>query len=243
MSQYQYLKGVSMFLQQTEANSLNQLCDKDFHFHFIGGGVTKSLGIEHKHAIGKQLRDVSSPLENLTENLAKIHLKLLSSKQNSTEYLVLLPCATETKLIFNHVQKIYTDNEVSGIYIKSQISDYFLLHDMLKNLPEGLNHRQANIINLQNTCSANQVKLNDREALILFLIIIGKPDKQIADVVSQATSTPISKSGITQLVIRNLYSKFNVYSRTDLIAKAHADGYLRIIPNLLMTNLGLFKLI
>ena len=73
MSQYQYLKGVSMFFQQTEANSLNQLCDKDF-ISFYWWRVTKSLGIEHKHAIGKQLRDVSSPLENLTENLAKIHL-------------------------------------------------------------------------------------------------------------------------------------------------------------------------
>ena len=243
MYHQKYLNDVSTFLQQTEANSLNQLCDTSFQFKFIGDGVAKTLGIAHKHAIGKQLRDVPSPLENLTDNLAQLHLKLLASERNATEYLVLLPCTAETKLIFNQVQKLYVNNEVSGIYIKSQLSNYFLFQDMLKRLPKNINPKKANIINLQTTCRASQVNLNDREALILFMIIIGKPDKQIAALVSQATLTTISTSGITQIVIRNLYPKFNVHSRTDLISKAHATGYLNIIPNLLMANLGLLSLL
>lgn len=73
--------------------------------------------------------------------------------------------------------------------------------------------------------------------------MLGKPYKDIAQIITQASAKAISKSTVNSVIHRQLFLKFNVTSIEDLICRISAEQVLTSIPSsLIELKEGIFNL-
>lgn len=81
---------------------------------------------------------------------------------------------------------------------------------------------------------------SELEELIIFLIVTGKTDKEIADVL-QLVGVFLSRAGVSKFITRNIFTKVNVDSRKQLISQVFYLGLMKKIPHLILNNQKLFN--
>lgn len=227
-----HLDHVINFLAQNESNSYHQVCDQNLRFRYAGDKVKNLLGQSPSKFMGRNLFEFDSPVQHLSAEFLQLHSGLLESKNTKVEYLIYVRTQTGVQLMHNQVNPIIVENKVHGLYIKSQEANPFLNLALLKSgLKQEMNRE---IIKINHKLF--QHELDIREEFILFMVMLGKLDKQIAGVLNNLYGTTLTAKAITQIVIRKLYPKFNVHSRSDLVTTAYLHGFMQTMPQLLIQN-------
>lgn len=106
------------------------------------------------------------------------------------------------------------------------------LYDSDIEIKKLIGNRRARIIGLNKT--SHHKNLSEKEELILYLIIFGKFDKEIAEILSKIYDYKISREAITKCVKRRLYAEFGVINRSELIIASYANGAWNHVPKLLI---------
>lgn len=83
------------------------------------------------------------------------------------------------------------------------------------------------------------VKLGKRQHEILFLLLIGKSPKEIADFIIHFENSIISPATISAIINKQLYPKFEVSSTSQLIEKAILLGFANSIPESFIAKQGI----
>lgn len=225
------LEQVIEFIQFSESNSLHQICDANLQFRFVGERLANKFGYTAAEILNKNLSQLDTPVNHLCPQYRDIHIPLLEKSQTTLNYLTIVPQLNYT-IIQNQVTPLVCNNIIAGLYIKSKeinsLSSYLAIKEFLGNQSGD----QARIINLTKT--PHHKNLSEKEELILYLIIFGKFDKEIAEIVSKIYGCEISRDAISKCVTRRLYVEFEVINRSELIMAAYANGMWNHMPKLLI---------
>ncbi len=225
------LEQVIEFIQFSKSDSLHQLCDANLQFRFVGERMANKFGYTAAEILYKNLSQLDTPVNHLCSQYRDMHLPLLEKTQTSLNYLTIIP-EHNYSVIQNHVLPLIFNNVFAGLYIKSKeinsLGSYMLIKEFIGNHSD----RKARIIDLNKT--PDHKNLSEKEELILYLIIFGKFDKEIAEILSKIYGCEISRDAITKCVTRRLYPEFEVISRSELIMASYAKGIWNHIPKLLI---------
>jgi len=134
--------------------------------------------------------------------------------------------------------KIYEviNNEISGLLLDTTLSDTVLNFDfsVFSNKLEN-----ASAVLVDETKSSELI-FSELEELVLFLIVIGKVDKEISEIL-QLVGVFLSRAGISKFITRKLFPKVDADSRNKLISQVFYLGLINRVPKLILNNQQLFK--
>lgn len=124
------------------------------------------------------------------------------------------------------------NEEVIGVISDAQIIENTVIfqHLFRSILPQGYN-----IIISSKTIYPH--KITRREHIILFLLLIGKSHKEIAAILSDIYEKEILPNSISSMISKQIYTKFDTHSNSDLILQAYQMGILYNIPHELVNAL------
>jgi DNA-binding CsgD family transcriptional regulator len=225
------LEQVIEFVQATEKNSLHQICDTNLRFKFVGEKLANRFGYTANEVLNKNLSELDTPVTHLCTEYRDIHQNIIRQPNYHLNYLTIIPELNYT-IIQNQVIVLMNDNIFNGLYIKSREINSLNTFIAIKDFINNSGNNQAKIINLTKHSYNNT--LSEKEELILYLIIFGKFDKEIAEILSKIYCCTISRDGITKCVTRRLYTEFNVVNRSELIMAAYKSGISSHLPKLLI---------
>lgn len=180
---------------------------------------------------GKLLADVSEEYAILSNEFrSKVTLKVLESKKPHQCFL----------LLYNRLSNDY------GMYQAC----VFPIFDRENNLiaycsrTHQIRHDMA-VFNMMQAMSPYKKKnpllrikaLTEREKMVVFLLIIGFSHKEIAEVLTNIYTEPVSSSSISVMISRQIYPKFDTSQISTLIHRAILSGFLYNVPRLLVEKL------
>ena len=168
-----------------------------------------------------------------------LHDPLILLKEKEAHYITYSNYKNKLYIIENKVKPIIANGKVLGIFIDSNST-----HELSKvdfNIISSLKNNK--IINLKTQKnSSSDINIKFIEDIITFLLVIGFPDKEIANILCQVGKC-ISHHAISKIITRNLFSKFNVTSRVQLIKKLYSLGFHKSLPQCLIHNVDALQVI
>lgn len=237
MKKEEHINNIVDFLQQTEHDSYNVICDHELRLKFMGSNFQEFATLDNND-LNKRIKETESVLSLVSNQYHEESKKLLAYKIEESNFLTLLNKENKTHMLQTTMRLVSKKNEIIGVYGKSQhdisLHKQLFSHSEIQNLLNG-----TPIVIKTKEQQVNKLPdISEKNLIILFLIVMGKIDKQIADFINILYDTQISASGITKIINRSLFSIFNVSSRSALITKAHSMGILNIIPTVLFKNVN-----
>ncbi len=223
-----------------EKDSYSTICCPEFKLKFVGERLCNDLGSKEHQLLEKRLIEIDSPISHLNNTYRQISEKVFSDPNNkSREFLTLLPSTQNITVYYSKVSPILQHKKKIGLYVKTNKVNAIEILPLLKKL-NTLTNNKARLILINE--SSDNFQLTEREEFILFMIALGKYDKEIAYFLHLITEVELTRDAITKIVVRNLYQKFDAVTRSELITKAHSGGLLNNLPKLL-THENIFKII
>lgn len=214
-----------------EKNSYAIICNQEFKLQFVGQQLCDSIGLPESKILGKSLAQIETPLSHLSHKYREISEKVLNDSSNQArEYLTLIPSAQDISVFHTQVNPLLLDQHKIGLYLKTSKVNAIGILPLLKRLKE-LSSGKAKMITINQT--SESIQLTEREEFILFMIALGKYDKEISYFLELTGGIKLTRDAITKIVVRNLYQKFGVVTRSELIIQAHTKGFLDNLPSLL----------
>ena len=200
--------------------------------------------VNSEEAEFKQLSNILSPVVNTSQKKVDQDNRtirfILSWANSQGELLQIKPGCylIEQSLIVNPI-----NNHIAGWLIKVQELDISLLNQMLRSLNQLY---EGPILIPTASALTKKIKgleLSEKEQEILFLLIIGKKYKSIANTLSRIYQTDIKETSISNLIHKRLYEKFEVTSIEKLVEKALNYSVIKNIPlNLIKLHEGVLSL-
>lgn len=214
-----------------EKDSYSTILCPEFKFKFIGEKICNELGIKDYSVIDKTLIEIETPLSHLNKHYRHISESVMSDPKNKTrEYITIIPMQKEMSVFHSKVNPLIMENKKVGLYVKTNKVNAIGVLPLLRKL-NSLTNDKAKMISINN--ESKTIQLTDREEFILFMIALGKYDKEIAYFLQLVSGVELTRDAITKIVVRNLYQKFDAVTRSELIIKAHSEGFLDSLPKLL----------
>ncbi len=214
-----------------EKNSYSVICSPELKFKFIGKQFCDFLCIKEQDVLNKDLSQLNTSLSHLNKTYRQISEKVLLDKKNkSQEYITVVPVNQELEVFHSKVNPIIFEQAKIGLYIKTTKVNAIEMLSLLKRL-NSITNNKARVILINQ--AVHKVQLTDREEFILFMIALGKYDKEIAYFLSLINGIELTRDAITKIVVRNLYQKFDATTRSELVIHAHNEGFLEKLPKLL----------
>ncbi len=214
-----------------EKDSYSIICCPEFKFKFIGEGFCNGLGVDKTDFLEKSLGQIDSPLSHLNSHYRHISEKVITDSNNKAkEYMTIIPSAQDMAVFHSKVSPIILEQEKIGLYVKTNKVNAIGILPLLKRL-NTLTNNQAKLMIINK--ELDSVQLTEREEFILFMIALGKYDKEIAYFLQLISGVELTRDAITKIVVRNLYQKFDAVTRSELIIRAHSEGFLECFPKLL----------
>ena len=217
------------------------ILNPELEFIAISNNVPKILS--EPHVLGKKVRELNSPLANYAEDYIKATQmleKITLTKPVPIEYLIIFNNKKYITLWQHIAIKIInpaTSNHLGMLVNVNQINPSQLLVYTLN----GVNKKMV-FLGKYDNLFANDLTEKDRE--LLFLLALGKTHKEIAEILSQIHQADIIPQTVTTWINRNLYTKFDVNSISQLIDTAYKYGILDVMPvsfNVLLENEVIIK--
>lgn len=237
MKKQEHIDYIVDFLQQTEHDSYNVICDHELRIKFMGNNFQDFATLTNND-LNKLLKETESVLSMVSSQYLEESKKLLAHRTNESNFLTVLNKDNKTQILQTTMRLVSKNSEVVGVYGKSHhevsLHKQLFSSDEIQKLLEGT----PIVIKPQEQQINKLPDISEKNLIILFLIVMGKIDKQIADFINILYDTQISASGITKIINRSLFSIFNVSSRSALISKAHSMGILNVIPTVLFKNVN-----
>lgn len=220
-------------------DSTVQICDTELRFKFVGNKILRVFGLVNCDVIGKKLIEVQSPVRHLAGIYNEFSIPVLAGDVLEARYTTYIRTSSTLLLAKNLVKPIIIDGKILGIIIDTTITSDMLSFNF-KFIQDKLNKETATVIsgNLENKMN----EFSDVEELIVFLILIGKLDKEIS-IILQCVGVYLSRAGVSKLITRKLFPKLGVCTKNQFIAQVFYQGLIHELPKLFLENKMLFRLV
>jgi len=232
------LEEIVKIFNQVYADSSVQICDTSLYFRFVGNKILHAFNIDKKEILNKKLIDVNSPVKHLTSQYKELNQPVLQGKISEATYITYVRTGSTLLIAKNIVKPIIIEGKIVGLLIDTSIVNNVLNFnfDILEN---ELSKKTATIIT--NHPDNKEISFSETEELITFLIVIGKVDKEISEIL-QSAGIFLSRAGISKVIARKLFPKLGVKTRNQFITQVFYHGLIHKLPDLLLNNKQLFNL-
>lgn len=153
-------------------------------------------------------------------NKTTISCYLMNSQPESLDYSIyhvsLYP------LLDKHGNLLALFNRTNRVNFAEAISQFLSIFNPSQT-------KKYNLINIKN--------ITRRERAIIFLLIIGKSHKEIAEIISKISNRKVPANSISAIISRQIYPKLDVTHLSDLIIVAVRNNFLSNIPHELVRHL------
>jgi hypothetical protein len=194
-----------------------------------------------KSPIGRRVRDIEVPHAVYVEELKYITATIINTR-TSSKYVLAWVKDSKVFLREHYASPIINDanDEVVGMYVEIRMFEpcetmnaYFsILNNKLhKKLP----------VPTADTINKTKIKLTSREYEVLFLVVLGKSQKEIADILSKVHEKDVKANSIASIISKQIYPKFEVHNLPNLVEEAIRLNMIDSFPQGLMKSLGLLN--
>lgn len=223
----------------TYSDSFIQICDNNFYFQFSGKKALAYMETTRNEANNRRLYEISSPIQHLATEYRKINEPVLTGKAKESTYTTYVKTKQSLVIAQSHVKPIIINDKIIGLFIDNSITNNILNFDF-SLLGHNFAENSATITKVDKSNMDNQKVFTEIEELIVFLIVIGKVDKEIADLL-QAAGVFLSRAGVSKLIARKIFPKLNTDSRNQFISQVFYKGLIKGLPAILLNNQDLFN--
>lgn len=237
MKTYSHLDKVIWNLENFEKHSLIHICDAKFNFRFVGSHFANYLKLRVSDIIGNKLDQLNSPLFPVANNINEIYASIIKNP-GKREYITGIENDKNVIFYHNQIQPIIeSDNKIVGFYTKSQILNNTANLLLIDNVLSSENFKGFPFIyEINSDDYKNTISLSERESLVLHLVLYGMTETEISNIINETYNKTITKSAVSKYIRRNLYPKFGVNSRSQLIMNALKNNEVISTPKIMAHN-------
>jgi hypothetical protein len=223
--------------KHTYRDSSVQICDTNCYFRFMGDKLLNAVDLNSTEVINKRLNNINSPVKHLSAEYYSLNAKVLSGEVSEVNYSTYIKSADKLIIAKNRVKPILINDKVSGLILDTTLSDtvfnfdFSIFSNKLKNISAVL----------VDEVKSDDIMFSELEELVIFLIVIGKVDKEISEIL-QLVGVFLSRAGISKFITRKLFPKLDADSRNRLISQVFYLGLINKVPKLILNNQQLFKM-
>lgn len=224
----------------TYSDSSIQICDDNFYFQFSGKKALVYMETTRDEANNKRLSEINSPIQHLATEYRKINEPVLTGKVKKSSYTTYVKTKNSLVIAKSDVKPIIINDKIAGLFIDNSITNNVLNFDF-SIFGNSFNENSATITKMDKSNKEYQQLFTEIEELIVFLIVIGKVDKEIADLL-QTAGVFLSRAGVSKLIARKIFPKLNTDTRNQFISQVFYRGLIKGLPSILLNNQELFNL-
>lgn len=181
----QILSNVIDFLNQVEPNSSIQICDEQLRFVFVGNKFCELLNLDKNEILNKNLREINTPLNQLSDEYLKLHIPILQGLTNEIEYITFIKSEGKLFIAENIVRAIKANNgQTIGLYIITKVLEGVDNLSELKKSTKLLKNTDFTVVT-KNSSENRPQNMDEFTEVVTFLVIIGKYDKEISIICSR----------------------------------------------------------
>lgn len=216
---------VKSIIDLLSQDNLMMLLDNDQEQTIVYANENMFNLFEYKRLIGKS---VSAMTHSIGEFFKENHEKLKTFRENkrSSSWLVIAKHEKSAKysLVELTDYPIWNDDKLVGSYVKVSEQNFSAVKQMMKFLTLA----SSNGYSLRNSEPA--AKLSPLENEILFLLMLGKSPKEIAQIEDSIVERDINCSTISSIINKRIYNKLDAISVSTAIQNALLNDTLLNIP-------------
>lgn len=230
-----YIKAVSLIMKNEQISVFDIAAQKILYItptmRYFLDYRKRNFKIENEH-----FWNLPKPIAELAQDFKDLLESVISTK-TPTNALILHSFDESGNKEIKKIERIpilnQFDNQVIGV--SDKITN-FNFNENLKHLLHYLNKRfhPNGSFKLDNT--QQPIKLSNRQHEILFLLMLGKTPRLIAEIINHMEGTTIKPSTVMSVINKQLYEKFQVYSMDQLVEKAVLIGFVNSIPKLFVNT-------
>lgn len=184
--------------------------------------------------IGKKLKDLNSPFAQRAKDFRVVSQQFINSDATKTKLIMKNQINKDsTQLNEVHISKIFNQEHdlLALVFIFFELKNFTFLYELLQT--------NANLVYIfysadDEKFQTEQNMFDNREMMIIWLLALGKTQKEIAIIISAIKKKEYPKSTITTIITRKIYTTLNVNSNSALIKKIAELRMLKYIPTKLM---------
>jgi hypothetical protein len=218
------------------SDSSIQICDTKCYFRFMGNKLLNAVDLNSTEVIDKRLNNINSPVKHLSAEYFSLNAKVLSGEVPEANYSTYIKSGDKLIIAKNKVKPIVINNEISGLILDTTLSETVLNFDF-SVFSNKLENTSAVLVD---ETKSSELIFSELEELVLFLIVIGKVDKEISEIL-QLVGVFLSRAGISKFITRKLFPKVDADSRNKLISQVFYLGLINRVPKLILNNQQLFR--
>lgn len=230
------LEQIVNVFKYTYSNSSVQICDKECYFRFMGDRLLNAVGLSSAEVVDKRLNYIDSPVKHLSSQYYDLNAQVLSGTVAEVNYSTYLKSADKLIIARNNVKPIIINDEISGLVLDTTLSDTVLNFDF----SIFSNHAENTSAILVNEVQADSAIFSELEELVIFLIVMGKVDKEISELL-QLVGVFLSRAGVSKFITRKIFPKVDADTRNKLISQVFYLGLINKVPQLILNNQRLFN--
>ena len=232
----EYLASYIKFIRQTHDDVAMAIFDADLRIKYFSPKSLDLLNLR-RIPVDMKLRDLDFP--HLTTDEIKYISETVLSTKTRGKYIVAYIEDGQILMREHYASPIINDknNDVVGMYVEvwpyepcATMNTYFdLLHYKLNKVKFVSNKK---IIK-------PKIKLTPKEHEVLFLAVLGKSQKEIAEILSKVHNKPVKTNSVASIISKQIYPKFDVYNLPNLVELAIALNIVNNFPKNLLRSTGL----
>ena len=208
----------------------------DENLRFVGGSRGFLYSLHDAELIGKQITEFGENLLEFTIHYVAICKKII--KSNRYYFQFIRARRTKGHIILFKVRVTKIIEPESNIF--KGIVNFI---NVIQFCPSTLNILQGKefieISNESNDEPSYIGVFNLREQIICWLISLNVPYKEIANALTDIEGKFFSVNEVSNLVSKNIYTKFNVHTNADLIIELYKYNLLASIPEVLFNYMSI----
>lgn len=180
--------------------------------------------------IGKKLKDLNSPYAQIAKDFRAVSQQFINSDATKTK-LIMKNQINKDIIQLNevHISKIFNQEHelLALVFIFFQLKNFTFFYEILQT--------NANLVYIfysddDERFQTEQNMFDSREMMIIWLLALGKTQKEIATIISDIEEKEHPKSTITTIITRKIYATLKVNSNSALIKKLAELRLLKYIP-------------
>lgn len=219
------LENLNSYIQNLHFGETCVIVDADWRVFSWSGKFLDF--IQCNDVLGKKISELNSFISKYANEIGRISQQAIADGA-ATQRVIIKGIDDKVIMVEFKTSPIYNHDELIGMLSIIDTMKVSLHLQMLMSAS-----KIAYFVNSTNAKKINQMNINltSREEEVLFLLSLGKNNKEIGAILQDVYHSASPKSSTINSIIRNqLHKKFDTNNISALIEKAKACGYIDYIP-------------
>lgn len=222
-------------------DSFDIICDTNRRIKFIGTKLLDLFKLNQQSVVGYKLDEIVSPVQKIAEKYQALNDEIFEGKALSREYLSVINFDNGITIIHNVAKPIFMEKMIIGLHIHTKVVEPFsavgssIAFNLMKRNDPSHIVDGVKVVQLIPNKEKNY-HLSDIQELIIYLVVLGKSDKDIVSLINEINNTDYTQQYVSKILTRNLFSKFEVTNRRELVEVVLKLNVIKRMPSLLLNN-------